>query len=276
MPTYKQLLQKYYHLNYLDTELLLTHALKKTRAFLLTHLEDKASLKGYFIYQYYLWQYLRGYSVAAITRHKEFFGLDFYVNKNVLIPRPDTEIMVSEAINEMKKIENTTLIDIGVGSACVPISIAKNIDKKITITAADISCQALRIAKKNAQKHGVTIRFIDSNLLSKFKSELITDNHIVITANLPYLTTKQFAEELSIHREPKKALVAGENGLALYRKLLEQSKIIFSNKKLTLFFEIDPTQTKGIKKIILNNYPQARIEIKKDLSGLDRLVKIST
>lgn len=276
MPTYKQILQKNLRLNRLDIELLLAHALKKTRAFLLAHLENKASLKNYLIYQYYLWQYLCGYSVAAITGHKEFFGLDFYVDKNVLIPRPDTEIMVSEAINEVKKIDSTTMIDIGVGSGCVPISIAKNIDKKITITAADISCAALRIAKKNAQKHGVAIRFIYSNLLSKFKSEIITSDHIVITANLPYLTAKQFEEEPSIHREPKKALVAGENGLALYRKLLEQSKIIFSNKKLTLFFEIDPTQTEGIQKIILNNYPQARLEIKKDLSGLDRVIKIFT
>lgn len=278
MPTYKQILKKYPHFNYLDTELLLAHALKKTRAFLLGHLEDKTSLLAGLRFQYYLWQYSRGYSVAAIIGHKEFFGLDFFVNKHVLIPRPETELMVEEALKEIEDTnENITLIDVGAGSGCVPISIGKNSPKNINIIAVDISRQALKVAKKNAQKHSVEIKFFHSNLLSKLSAYLSgIKSAVIITANLPYLTDKQFEEEPSIQREPKMALVANNNGLELYEKLLDQTKKIFGNKKIVLFLEIDPAQSEPIKKIILRTYKEAQIEIKKDLSVLDRLVKIST
>lgn len=278
MPTYKQLLKKYPNFNYLDIELLLAHALKKTRAFLLGHLENKISLKEFLRFHYYLWQYSRGYSVAAITHHKEFFGLDFFVNKHVLIPRPETELMAEEALKEIANTdEDITLIDVGAGSGCVPISIGKNSPKNINIIAVDISGQALKIAKKNARKHSADIKFFQSNLLSKLSPYLSgIKSAIIITANLPYLTDKQFEEEPSIQREPKMALVANNNGLELYEKLLEQTKKIFGNKKIVLFLEIDPAQSEPIKKIILHTYKEAQIEIKKDLSGLDRLVKIST
>ncbi len=278
MPTYKQLLQKYLRFNSLDIELLLAHALRQPRAFLLTHLNEKISLKKYLSLRYYLWQYLRGYSVAAITKHKEFFGLDFYVDKNVLIPRPETELMVEEALKEIKNSSTEiTLIDIGVGSGCVPISIGKNSEKRVQIIAVDISGKAITVAKKNSEKNSVTIEFFKSDLLSSVQDYLSKINtRIIFTANLPYLTEKQFKEEPSIRREPKIALVADNNGLALYEKLLRQTKTIFPNKKIILFLEIDPTQSEQIKKIILQLYPSAQIEIKKDLSGLDRLVKIST
>lgn len=278
MPTYEQLLQKYPNFSPLDLELLLAHALQKPRAFLLGHFDEKISLKHYLYFQYLLLQYVRGYSLAAITKHKEFFGLDFYVNKHVLIPRPETELMVEEAMSEIKNNpQEITLIDLGVGSGCVPISIAKNIEKKINIMAVDVSCRAILVSKKNAKKHAVNIKFFYGSLLSPLRHKIGDINsNIIITANLPYLTSKQFEEEPSIQREPKIALVADRQGLDLYEKLLYQTKIFFPNKKLTLFFEIDPTQTEPIKKIIQLLYPQAKIEIKKDLSNLDRLVKIST
>ncbi len=278
MPTYKHLLKKYSHFNPLDIEILLAHALQKPRAFLLYHLSDKITLKAYLHFQYCIWQYGRGYSIAAITKHKEFFGLDFFVNKHVLIPRPETELMVEEALIEIKNTETeTTLIDIGAGSGCVPISISKNCPKKLNIMAIDVSCLALCVAKKNAKKHGVHIKFLYGNLLSPLQHRAINiESRLIITANLPYLTVKQFQDEPSIQREPKIALVAEKNGLDLYEKLLYQTKIIFPNKKIVLFFEIDPTQAELIKKIILQLYPDSQIEIKKDLSGLDRLVKIST
>ncbi len=196
----------------------------------------------------------------------------------MLIPRPETELMVETTLTEIKnRPAEVTLIDVGVGSGCVPISIGKKSEKKINILAIDISCLAIRVAKKNAKTHGVDIKFLYGSLLSPLRSANIhTNSDVIITANLPYLTDKQFAEEPSIQREPKIALVAEHNGLALYEKLLYQTKTVFPNKKITLFLEIDPTQTEEIKKIILLLYHEAQIEIKKDLSGLDRLVKIST
>lgn len=270
--------KKYHNFKSLDLDLLISYSISKAREYLLTHTEYTLSTTEILKFYYYTWQYTHGYSLAAITKHKEFFGLDFYVNKHVLIPRPETELMAEEAIAEIKNNpQETTLIDLGVGSGCVPISIAKNIEKKINIMAVDISCRAILVAKKNAKKHGINIKFFYGSLLSPLRHKIGDINSdIIITANLPYLTNKQFEEEPSIQREPKIALVADHQGLDLYEKLLYQTKIVFPNKKLTLFFEIDPTQTEPIKKIIQLLYPQAKIEIKKDLSGLDRLVKIST
>lgn len=261
-----------------DEIILFSEAIKKDRVFALTHTEYRPNIFERIRYAYFLLQRRRGYSVAAIIGHKEFFGLNFYVNKHVLIPRPDTELMVEEAIKTIKSSdEKTLLIDIGVGSGCVPISIAKNIGKEIKIIASDISCHALYVAKKNATRHGVRIKFLYGSLLSALnRRDLESSTNIIITANLPYLTNEQFQAEPSIWREPKTALVAYNGGLALYEKLLEQTSIVFPNKKITLFFEIDPTQDERIRKIIKHFYPDALIEIKKDLSGLNRLVKIST
>ena len=264
--------------NNLDTEILLARALNKPRAFLLAHTDEIIDVASYLRFKYYFWQYSRGYSIAAILHHKEFFWLDFYVNKNVLIPRPETELLVESAIEEIKKTTNqVTLIDVGTGSGCIPISIAKNINKKTPILAIDISSCALKVAKINAKNHQVNINFFHSNLLTPVLNIITkTTSELIITANLPYLTTDQLKSERSIQREPKIALVAEKNGLALYEKLLQQINKYLSDKKIVLLLEIDPSQTILIKPLITETLPNAKIEIKKDLAGLDRLVKIST
>lgn len=282
MPTYKQILKRYPHFNYLDIELLLAHALKKTRAFLLVHLENKIFPKEFICFQYYLWQYSRGYSVAAITHHKEFFGLDFFVNKYTLVPRPDTEILVEAVLEKLSrlgrdKLINATLIDVGTGSGCIPIAILKTAkNKAIKCFAIDISQPALKIAKKNAKKHNVDITFLQGNLLEPITNVpySISPVPLFITANLPYLTQEQFTNEPSIQHEPHSAFVADDSGLALYKKLLEQIKTFFSNSSASLFMEIDPLQTITLSKNIKTIFPNAKIEIKKDLAGRDRILSV--
>ncbi len=261
--------------NMLDFDLLKAHAIKKPKEFLYSHPQYRLSVWEKLKLKYFVFLRQRGYSVATITKHKEFYGLDFFVNKNVLIPRPDTELMASEAIAEIKKsIGEITLIDVGTGSGCIPISILTTLKHApIKTLATDISCAALRVAKKNARTHNVNIEFFHGNLLEPVEHKII--NHkskIIITANLPYLTEQQFQTEPSIQREPKIALVAKNNGLALYEELLQQIKT-FGLNTIT-FFEIDPSQTEAIAKIIKQYLPNANVDIKKDLGGLDRLVKI--
>ncbi len=254
---------------YLD--LLRAHAIKKPKEFLYSHPEYKLSFLESIYLKYFIFLYKKGYSVAAIVGHKEFYGLDFFVNKYVLIPRPDTELMVAEAIEEIKKTnEKITLIDVGTGSGCIPISILKNLPESIQTYATDISNQALKVAQKNAKIHNVDIKFFQGNLLEPVLKQI--SDKIVITANLPYLTEQQFQSESSIQREPKNALVAKNDGLALYEGLLQQIKT--ANLNTAVFLEIDPTQTEEISKLIKQYFPESKIEIKKDLSGLDRLVKI--
>jgi release factor glutamine methyltransferase len=262
----------------LEQEILLAKAIKKDRVFVLTHPEYRLSLNQYWRFVYYLFLLHHGYSVAAIVQHKEFFGLEFFVNKHVLIPRPETEIIVVEAIKAIdSSSEKILLIDVGTGSGCILIAILKNSKKTITTIALDISISALKVAKKNIIRHSVNIELQKSNLLNKIKDRNFADfDKIIITANLPYLTTKQVAESPSIQKEPKIALAAKENGLALYRQLFEQTKKIFPNKKNLILLEIDPSQNESIQKMATKFFPEAKLEIKKDLSDLDRTLKIST
>src|SRR3989344_796852 len=261
----------------LDFELLKAHAIKKPKEFLYSHPEYRLSIWELLKLKYFIFLRQRGYCVAAITKHKEFYGLDFFVNKHMLIPRPDTELMVTEAIEEIKKTDKKILVDVGTGSSCIPISILKNLPQPIQTYAIDISGQALKVAKKNAQSHGVKIQFFQGNLLEpifKNHSLLPTSYSLIITANLPYLTEQQFQSEPSIQREPKNALVAENNGLALYEELLQQIKLLPTPHNLLLLLEIDPSQTEVINKLITKYLPESKVEIKKDLGGLDRLVKI--
>ncbi len=261
-----------------DIELLLANAIHKEKIFVISHPEYSLGSLEIGRFFYYLWQYKHGYSIAAITHHKEFFGLDFFVNKNVLIPRPETEMIVEEVLGILKKsTDKNLLIDIGTGSGCIPIAIAKNSPSPLDIIALDISKKALKLATKNIQKHNVKIRLICSDLLEKiFPADLATYTKIIITANLPYLTQEQLEDEPSIQKEPKVALVAAENGLALYRKTLDQIKNKINNKNLLILFEIDPSQEMSIQKIANEYLPQTTLEIKKDLAGLSRVLKITT
>ncbi len=276
--------------------MLKAHAIKKPKEFLYSHPEYRLSVWQKLRLKYFLSLRKKGYSVAVITKHKEFYGLDFFVNKHVLIPRPDTELMVAEAIEEIKKNDKIILVDVGTGSGCIPISILKNIPNQIQTFATDISNAALRVAKKNARIHNVNIKFFHGNLLEPIfknpslclspyrgeRNELLSvvpspirggaKGGVFITANLPYLTKQQFQSEPSIQKEPKIALTAKNNGLALYEELFNQIKN--AGLTATILTEIDPSQTDAISQLINQYLPGSKIEIKKDLAGRDRLVKI--
>jgi release factor glutamine methyltransferase len=253
----------------LDSEVLLSHTIKKRREYILAHPETKIDFYKKIKFKNYINRRKNNEPVAYITGHKEFFELDFVVNKFTLVPRPDTEIIVEEALKEVGK-NDYILIDVGTGSGCIPISILKN--KNIQAYATDISKNALKIAKKNAKKHNVSINFLHGNLLEPFIKLKKQKQNILITANLPYLTEEQFSKEVSISHEPKLALVTKEQGLFLYKELLKQLKD-FSNT--VCFFEIDLSQTKKIKNIIKEFFPKSKIEFIKDLSGKNRVVKIN-
>jgi release factor glutamine methyltransferase len=217
----------------------------------------------------------KGIPFAYLNKKKEFFSLEFLVNKNTLIPRPDTEIMIEEILSILKtnNFQNNFLIDVGTGTACIPISILKNTNKFEKTFAIDISRKALSVAKKNNKKHKTNINFLKGDLLNPFLNKKINlqNKNIFISANLPYLTLEQFKKEKSIQAEPKIALVTRENGLYLYKKLFNQIKKIKA-KNVFVFCEIDPRQTLEIEKNIKNIFPNIDIIIKKDYSNLDRLV----
>ena len=300
---------KMFKINNNEELLLLTKASGKSKEWLLAHPEYKnfwALLK----YKYYLKKLNQGVPMAYILGRKEFFGLDFLVNKHTLIPRPDTETLVDNVIDEISNfqfpISNILLIDVGTGTGCIPITIlnklnklssrdlqgrgdptvgllryARNDKNKINVIATDISKDALKVARKNAKKYNVKINFLHGDLLSpvftNFQLSTFNFQTIIITANLPYLKEEWWKNEPSIQHEPKSALVSdNETGLYLYEKLLQQisDKLSTFNFQLLTFLEIDPRQSAQIFPLIQKYLPEASIEIVKDLSDFDRVVKI--
>lgn len=269
----------------LDAEILLAHSLSKPKEYILAHPEKNVSILQQLKFIYFVKKRHAGLPLSYITKHKEFFGLNFFVNKYTLVPRPDTEVLVDAVISQLKndasQIINYVLIDVGTGSGCIPISILKNIDvKNIRTFATDISSGALKIAQKNATSYNVNIHFLHGNLfdpiLSLNNKNNILSDHLIITANLPYLTEEQYNSEKSIQHEPKSALVAKKDGLKIYEQLLYQIAKMFKTYNLipTTYIEIDPSQTQKIIALINKIMPEAKIIIIKDLCGLDRVVKI--
>ncbi len=295
--------------NGLDFDLLLSHALHRPKEFLYSHDDYSPTKPELNRFQKYSRLYHTGYSIAAIIQHKEFYGLDFFVNKHVLVPRPETELLVEHAIKAANIAPSPArlavathgetqargevrrggsnhpiiLIDVGTGSGSIPISILKKTSQKINKTfAIDISSRALTVAKKNARTHSVLITFLHGNLLKPLLKNNLTIQQfnnltLLITANLPYLTAAQFKSEPSVQKEPRIALVAKNSGLELYEKLLKQIKrLLFSIDccLLTCLLEIDPSQTKPIQQLIKTILPKGQVKILKDLAGLDRVVMI--
>jgi release factor glutamine methyltransferase len=211
---------------------------------------------------------LTGWSLASLRGFKEFYGIDFLVNRCTLVPRPESELLVEVALKNIKK--DFKILDIGTGSGCLILSVAKNFPSA-KYTAVDISSSALKIARTNARKLKLkNTKFIQSNLLAK-----VPENKFdIIIANLPYLTPKQMSEP-SIQKEPKSALVSGKDGLKHYQELLGQLPK-YLNKKYLILLEIDPNQKDPIEKLIKNTLPASKVSFLKDLAGNIRVAKINS
>lgn len=280
----------------LDHELLLSLISQKSREYIISHPEISLSFFQKIKLKNFINKRKHGLPLAYITGHKEFFGLDFLVNKQTLIPRPDTELMVElaiEKINRQSSIDNKQLIlvDVGTGSGCIPIAILKNLSietiKNLKVFATDISKSALNVAQKNAKKHDAKVAFLHGNLLEPVLNLCKNSNNnatveqwgtLIITANLPYLTQAQFDAEPSIQHEPHSALVADNGGLSLYEEMLQQIKQLAISHKLpaiNCLFEIDPSQSSRMSMLIQSYFPDSSIEIKKDLAGQDRIVTLT-
>jgi len=255
----------------LDAEVLLSHVLKKPVTFLLAHDEAMVGFWDLRKYKRFVEKRKKGMPVAYLTGHKEFFFLDFEVNRHVLIPRPDTEILVESVIEYINQLStfnsqlSTLLLDIGTGSACIPITVCKNV-KGLTAIAADVSSAALRVAKRNVKKHKLTtrIKLVLSDLLKNIPPEWLEDRELIVTANLPYIPT-DFQVSPDLAYEPSISLYGGEDGLEVYRRLTEQVRTL---KPRALFFELFEHQIALLK----TKLPDYRLKYTKNMSGEARVL----
>ena len=271
--TAKELLAKYYkQLPAEELDLLLSLAWHKNLEYLYKHPEYKVTVSTAKKFDKLIRQRLAGWSIAYLRGYKEFFGYKFLVNRNTLVPRPESELIVEQTLAYLKKskIDQPNIIDIGTGSGCLIVSIAKKYPQA-KYTAVDISIKAIQVAKTNARKLNLKnkIKFIKSNLLNKLKEKKFD----IVVANLPYLTPEQLKEP-SIKKEPRVALLAGSDGLSYHRKFLQQLPEHL-NKKYLVFLEIDPSQKDLIQGAIEANLPKAKIKFLKDLAGHIRVAQIT-
>lgn len=264
----------------LDLDLLIAQVLKKDREFVLAHPETILSEFEEKKIREFVERRKKGEPLAYILGHKEFFGLDFKVDRNTLIPRPETELLVELMIEEAKKMEPEMIVDLGTGSGNIPISLAKNLkDTDAEFLAVDISEKALRVARKNSLNHQVSekINFLEGDLLLPIIALPPFDKKkgILISANLPYLDSGyenllESSDTRGLKYEPGIALYAGEEGMDSYRKLSEQLKDQ-DLENCVLFLEIGPVQKPGIEKIFS---PLGKVSFRKDLSGRFRIARI--
>ena len=270
---------------FFDAEYLLAHALGKTREWVAAHPTKKIPALRRMLFHRAVGKRKSGVPAAHIVKRQEFYGLPFFVNNHVMVPRPATELMVDCALKTLAARENypTLVLDIGTGSGCIPVAIAKSAKTlwpkhRISFVATDISNRALRVAKRNAKTHGVDIAFLHGNLLTpllKNSSFIIPHSSFIITANLPYLTKDEIEKENPPRREPNVALLGGKDGLQLYEELLSQIQRLrqFFHGELTIFFEIHPEQVSRMKELVGEHLPDASIETHADLTGADRVVE---
>jgi release factor glutamine methyltransferase len=235
--------------------------------------------------------------VAYLTGHKEFFGLDFLVNRHALIPRPETELLVETVLlNQQLRInpapfqaprgaatperrsqtglerkDRLFIADIGAGSGCIAVTLAKHLTRA-NVIAADISGQAIALARQNAARHQVSdrVHFVISNLLASLAGPFD-----IIVSNPPYVSQPDLLACMPevAHYEPRLALAGGADGLEIINKLLTQAKTKLKSNGC-LLVEIGWNQGEAVKNLARRYLPEATIEVKKDLAHLDRLLVV--
>lgn len=251
----------------LKARLLLQYILKKPRQYLIVYDNEEVGKKEQWEYFVNIEKLANGMPLQHITHHQEFMKMDFYVDENVLIPRPDTEILVEETIKIAQKMNNPQILDLCTGSGAIAISIAKNVPDA-EVYAIDISKKALDVAKKNAKELDAKVKFIKSNLFDKIDKMKFD----IIVSNPPYIK-KENINNLSkeVKKEPELALDGGIDGLDFYRKITEQA-IEYLKLGSYLCFEIGYDQKEDVFEIINKHENYSNTYSKKDLCGNDRVI----
>lgn len=250
---------------------LLSFTLKQDKQYLIINQNEEISIKQYNEFKENIKKIINGIPLQYITNKQEFMKLNFYVDKNVLIPQPDTEILVESVIELSKKIKtNVKILDLCTGSGAIAISIdyiLKQNNIKSEVFASDISSKALEIAKRNNQENNTNVKFILSNLFTN-----IDNKFNIIVSNPPYIKTKEI-EALSkqVQNEPILALDGGIDGLDFYKKIVEEAyKYITESGYLCL--EIGYDQKEDVIKLINKNNNYKYEKCIKDLSNNNRCI----
>ena len=261
----------------LDAQVLIAHIIQKPRSWVMAHHEFNLTTEQYEQLNDSLMRVERGESFPYVLGKWEFFGLEFDITNDVLIPRPETELLVEKAIAWLQgSPERRTVADVGTGSGVISTSIAMHAEDA-RILATDISLHALKVAQHNARKFHVhhRIDFLQCDLLPQPVANLSTDSHFdLICANLPYIPT-QTLQQLPIYgREPTLALDGGADGLEIYRRLFKLAPDWLAPRGMMLL-EIESTLGIQALSLAYDSFSDVSIHLHQDLTGRDRLLEIT-
>ena len=254
----------------LDAQVLLAHIQQKPTAWVLAHPDEHLDTTKTKALKEALTKLQNGIPLPYVLGYKEFYNLDFSVSPDVLIPRPETEELVEYALGWIRHKENARILDMGTGSGCIPITIARNAPN-VSLVAVDRSSAALNIARQNATKHEAAdqIEFIESDLFNDLEHTTFD----LITANLPYIPTKTLKTLDVFTREPTLALDGGDNGLSIISRFLRDAPK-FINPNGLLLLEIDVSHGKEALETAQRSFPATNIDLVQDLTGRDRFIHI--
>ncbi len=254
----------------LEAQMVIAHVLGKPRSWIFAHPEFVLSNSVLEILASTLKSVADGYPFAYFTGEREFFGRQFDIQPGILVPRPETELLVEEAIHWLKDHpERRQVADIGCGSGCIAVTLAVEISNT-HVDAIDIDPLAIQITSRNAKLHGVdqSIHAIQGNLLAES-----SETYDLICANLPYIPSSTLCGLPAARFEPILALDGGPDGLRLIDRLLQQSVERLIPGGLILL-EIEASQGESAPQLAKQYFPQSTIIVKPDLAGLPRLVSI--
>lgn len=249
-----------------DAWLLLEYVCGISRSWYFVHDDEQASEEAVKIYVDMIKNRKNHVPLQQLTHEAWFYGMKFYVNENVLIPRQDTEILVEEVLHRAGERENLLVLDMCTGSGCILLSLLANL-RAARGTGVDLSAKALEVAKKNAEELQTEVRLINSDLF-----EQVDGTYDIIVSNPPYIETsviEGLMEEVRSH-EPRMALDGHADGLFFYRKIVDEAEK-YLNPGGLLAFELGYNQGEAVAQL-METKKYSDIKIIKDLSGLDRAV----
>jgi len=256
----------------LDAEVLLSHVLGKERIYLYVHFDEPLQAEELAQYKDMIKKRVARMPVAYIIGYKEFMGLEFAVSPAVLIPRPDTEILVEAVIERLKEKESVNFVDIGTGSGAIVLSLLANLPQAVGSTV-DISETAIVVAKGNAEKFGVSdrVRFFHGDVYSPVKDQLFD----AIISNPPYIPDADIEGlQPEVKCEPHGALAGGADGLDFYRKLVREGVSLLKPGGF-MAFEVGIHQASAVAKLAEEFSELGKVDIIKDYGGIERVVMIN-
>ena len=256
----------------LDAQVLMAHIVEKDRAWVLAHPEAMLNERQSAAWESAQQRLENGEALPYLLGEWEFFGLKLKVAPDVLIPRPETELLVETAIAWLgQHTDRRRIVDVGTGSGCIPVAIAANLPD-VRIVAGDVSAAALDIARANVERFRLQdrIQLVKSDLLQEISGEFD-----VITSNLPYIPSERLPSLDVSKREPHIALDGGADGLRFIEPFLEQACARLAPSGLVLA-ETDASLEAAALHLAKRNWPNAQVEVRKDLARLPRLLVIQT